>query len=55
MRDVLERLVQHFGLSRQVVFAGHRPVEEIWASNHVLVMPSRAEGLPPDLSTQDPA
>ena len=46
MRNVLERLVQHFGLSERVVFAGHRPVEEIWASNHVLVMPSRAEGLP---------
>ena len=29
-----------------MVFAGHRPVEEIWTSNHVLVMPSRAEGLP---------
>ena len=46
VRNVLERLVQHFGISRRVVFAGHRPVEEIWASNHVLVMPSRAEGLP---------
>jgi glycosyltransferase involved in cell wall biosynthesis len=46
MRNVLERLVQHFGLSERVVFAGHRPVEEIWAWNHVLVMPSRAEGLP---------
>ena len=29
-----------------MIFAGHRPVEEIWASNHVLVMPSRAEGFP---------
>jgi glycosyltransferase involved in cell wall biosynthesis len=30
-----------------VIFAGHvSSVEQIWASNHVLVMPSRFEGLP---------
>jgi glycosyltransferase involved in cell wall biosynthesis len=46
MRNILERLVQHLGLSDRVIFAGHKTVEEIWASNHVLVMPSRAEGLP---------
>ena len=47
MRDGLERLAQRLGLpSEKVVFAGHREVEEIWRSNHVLVMPSRFEGLP---------
>jgi glycosyltransferase involved in cell wall biosynthesis len=46
MRNVLERLAQRLGLSDRVVFAGHAPVAEIWASNHVLVMPSRREGLP---------
>ena len=46
MRNILERLVQRSGLSDRVIFAGHKTVEEIWASNHVLVMPSRAEGLP---------
>jgi glycosyltransferase involved in cell wall biosynthesis len=47
MRDTLERLVRRLGLSDRVVFAGHvNNVEEIWASNHVLVMPSRFEGLP---------
>ena len=46
MRNVLERLAQRLGLAERVVFAGHKPVEEIWTSNHVLVMPSRAEGLP---------
>jgi glycosyltransferase involved in cell wall biosynthesis len=46
MRNVLERLVERLNLSARVTFAGHRAVEEIWASNHVLVMPSRHEGLP---------
>jgi glycosyltransferase involved in cell wall biosynthesis len=46
MRNGLERLAQRLGLAERVVFAGHRAVEEIWASNHVLVMPSRYEGLP---------
>jgi glycosyltransferase involved in cell wall biosynthesis len=40
-------LVARFGLLERVSFAGHvTSVEEIWASNHVLVMPSRYEGLP---------
>jgi glycosyltransferase involved in cell wall biosynthesis len=39
-------MVQRLGLSDRVVFAGYETVEKIWASNHVLVMPSRAEGLP---------
>src|SRR5262249_55981873 len=46
MRNLLERLAQRSGLSDRVVFAGYKTVEEIWASNHVLVMPSRYEGLP---------
>jgi glycosyltransferase involved in cell wall biosynthesis len=46
MRQVLERLAQNLGLSDRVVFAGFAPVEEIWAANHVLAMPSRYEGLP---------
>jgi glycosyltransferase involved in cell wall biosynthesis len=46
MRQGLERLAQKLGLSDRVVFAGFCAVEEIWASNHVLVMPSRYEGLP---------
>ena len=46
IRNGLERLARRLGLSDRVVFAGHVPVAEIWASNHVLVMPSRFEGLP---------
>jgi glycosyltransferase involved in cell wall biosynthesis len=46
MRNGLERLAQRLGLADRVVFAGYRAVDEIWASNHVLVMPSRFEGLP---------
>ena len=47
MRNSLERLVQQLGLKSRVIFAGHvAVVEDIWATNHVLVMPSRFEGLP---------
>jgi glycosyltransferase involved in cell wall biosynthesis len=46
MRNGLERLAQRLGLSGRVVFAGQSAIAEIWASNHVLVMPSRREGLP---------
>jgi glycosyltransferase involved in cell wall biosynthesis len=46
MRQVLERLSERFGLGNRVIFAGYAPVEETWAANHVLVMPSRHEGLP---------
>jgi glycosyltransferase involved in cell wall biosynthesis len=43
----LARLVERFQLNDRVVFAGQVSiVEEIWASNHVLTMPSRWEGLP---------
>jgi glycosyltransferase involved in cell wall biosynthesis len=46
MWDGLERLVRHLGLADRVIFAGHARVEEIWSLCHVLVMPSRHEGLP---------
>jgi glycosyltransferase involved in cell wall biosynthesis len=46
-KNVIERLVQHFGLGERVTLAGHvSRVADIWAENHVLVMPSRFEGLP---------
>jgi glycosyltransferase involved in cell wall biosynthesis len=47
MKNVIERLVQRLQLGGRVTFAGHvSRVENIWAENHVLVMPSRYEGLP---------
>jgi glycosyltransferase involved in cell wall biosynthesis len=46
MRNSLERLTARLGLSNHVTFAGYVAVEEIWSANHVLVMPSRSEGLP---------
>ena len=46
MRQGLERLARKLELSDRVVFAGFAAVEDIWASNHALVMPSRFEGLP---------
>ena len=42
----LERLTSRLGLSNRVTFEGHVPVEKIWSSNHVLLMPSRHEGMP---------
>lgn len=45
-RDALQRLSDRLNLSERVVLAGHRPVIQIWAENHMLVMPSRYEGLP---------
>jgi glycosyltransferase involved in cell wall biosynthesis len=45
-RDVLERLVKRLKLQDRVSFAGHIAVEKIWRDNHVLVMPSRYEGMP---------
>lgn len=46
-RNVIERMVQRFGLKDRVQFAGYTPsVEKIWAENHVLVLPSRYEGMP---------
>jgi glycosyltransferase involved in cell wall biosynthesis len=46
-RQSLEWLAADLGLTDRVVFAGFSTnVEEIWAANHVLLMPSRFEGLP---------
>lgn len=46
MRRGIERLAHKLGLADRVVFAGYSAVEAIWAENHILVMPSRFEGLP---------
>jgi len=46
MRQVIQLLASSLGLSKHVEFAGFAAVEDIWAANHVLVMPSRFEGLP---------
>jgi glycosyltransferase involved in cell wall biosynthesis len=46
-RSGLERWAQRLGLGDRVVFEGHvADVEKIWSLSHVLVMPSRIEGLP---------
>lgn len=45
-RHTLEALARSLNLVERVIFAGFASVEEIWAVNHVLVMPSRSEGLP---------
>ena len=46
-RGGLERWAQRLGLADRIMFEGHvADVEKIWSLNHVLVMPSRIEGLP---------
>jgi len=45
-KDVLVRLVKSLNLSHRVHFAGHKAPFDIWCDHHVLVLPSRAEGLP---------
>jgi glycosyltransferase involved in cell wall biosynthesis len=43
----LRRLVQCHRLQEQVRFCGHtNNVEDIWATHHALILPSRFEGLP---------
>ncbi len=43
----LEALAAHYDIADRVVFHGHvNDVREIWAENHLLVLPSRAEGTP---------
>ena len=37
-RDIIRRMVEKLELSQRVVFAGHVPVQEIWRTNHVLVL-----------------
>jgi glycosyltransferase involved in cell wall biosynthesis len=47
MRNSIAWMVRRFGLENRVEFAGFvTPVEKIWATDHVLAMPSRYEGLP---------
>ncbi len=43
----LRTLRDHYGLRERVAFRGFAPdIRSVWADNHALVMPSRAEGIP---------
>jgi glycosyltransferase involved in cell wall biosynthesis len=45
--DYLRELVNFYNLSSRVVFHGHvENIENIWAVNHILILPSLAEGTP---------
>lgn len=47
MKVGIERLIEHFKLSDRVKLGGFvNSVESIWSQNHVLVLPSRYEGMP---------
>ena len=46
-RSYLERLAEYDNVAGKVEFCGHvSDIRSIWADNHLLVMPSRAEGTP---------
>ena len=46
-KETLERLARRLRIDDRVEFMGHiSNVEDIWAQNHALVLPSRFEGLP---------
>jgi glycosyltransferase involved in cell wall biosynthesis len=43
----LEDLAQHYGIADRIKFMGHvNDVRSIWTNNHLLLLPSRAEGTP---------
>jgi glycosyltransferase involved in cell wall biosynthesis len=47
MQNTIKNMVQRLELDKRVKFPGFvDSVESIWAANHILVMPSRYEGLP---------
>jgi glycosyltransferase involved in cell wall biosynthesis len=47
MKGSIEWMIAQLGLEQRVTFAGYESsVEKIWSQNHVLVMPSRYEGMP---------
>ena len=43
----LEALAQHYDITHKVEFMGHvNDIRSIWSDNHLLLLPSRAEGTP---------
>lgn len=50
--DYLQRLVRHYRFAAgRVEFVGHvNEIRQVWAENHLLVMPSRSEGTPLSLT-----
>ena len=47
MRDCIERMIVSLGLAEHVEMGGFvEKVEQVWAENHLLVLPSRYEGMP---------
>lgn len=45
--EYLEKLVEYHNLNSKITFHGHvKVVDEIWMDNHILILPSLAEGTP---------
>jgi len=46
-RNYLAALAEHYGVTEHVEFRGHvSDIRSLWEANHLLVLPSRAEGTP---------
>jgi glycosyltransferase involved in cell wall biosynthesis len=46
-RQYFEALAEFYGVSQRVEFPGHATdIRAVWADNHLLVLPSRSEGMP---------
>ena len=46
-KEYLQELVRYYGIAEHVEFLGHvKDIRAIWSENHLLVLPSRAEGTP---------
>jgi glycosyltransferase involved in cell wall biosynthesis len=47
----LQQLVQYYQLENRVIFHGHvKDIRKVWETNHILIMPSFAEGKPISLA-----
>lgn len=42
----LQSLARHYGIAERVHFRGYQDVRNIWTQDHLLVLPSRSEGVP---------
>lgn len=45
-RPLIEKMIRDAGLEERVLLKGHTKISDIWATQHLLVQPSRSEGLP---------
>lgn len=45
-KDYLSELITFYNLEQKIILKGYCDVDKIWASSHILIIPSLSEGLP---------